>query len=103
MSRRGLGLPRRLDAPAGESLVQPMSNHALGHVISLSDRHAALSDATAGEQRRRMDPASWPVARCDGDTTRLSITAAEHGRCWALALLGHVVPSGDPAVVYAGP
>jgi hypothetical protein len=95
-------------AAAGEAIVQDASgSHAPAHVESLSDlcavpangaspREPAPGHATPS-RRGRVTP-----SELGGYEVRLSITDEEHkDLSRAQALLGHAVPSGDPALVYA--
>ena len=97
-----------LAKPVGELLVEPTScQHAPGHVIShLNHCNGVSGDCTASGQRQaqmelpRRGRVS-PSATGEYDV-RLTITPAEHEELVrAQALLGHAVPSGDPALVYA--
>ena len=110
---RLLGERSRADAPPpigpeSPSTVQDTSDsYAPGHMDSLSDLLAPpASDAIPSS----VAPAQVEPSRrgrvygsATGDhEVRLSITDEEHDDlCRAQALLGHAVPSGDPALVYA--
>ena len=94
--------------PDSPSTVQDTSgSYAPGHMNSLSDLLAPpASDAIPSS----VAPAQAEPSRrgrvygsATGDyEVRLSITDEEHDDlCRAQALLGHAVPSGDPALVYA--
>ena len=94
--------------PTFESLVETTScQHAPGHAISHLNRcDCVAGDSTASGQRQahvehpRRGRVS-PSATGEYDV-RLTITPAEHEELVrAQALLGHAVPSGDPALVYA--
>ena len=95
-------------ASLGESLVEPVSGSlAVPQVNSLSDLGAPRvcdSAATANAAPHVADPRRGrlsPGATGHYDV-RLSITEAEHDDLRAAqALLGHAVPSGDPALIYA--
>ena len=94
--------------PEGEPNVQDTSeSHAPGHVNSLADLCApSAGDATPGSlapaqanNPRRGRVLTSPTG---GYEARLSLTDEEHDQLRrATALLGHAVPSGDPALVYA--
>ena len=108
-------LAERLQAPvaspvaaAGESPVETTSGqHAAPHAIShLSRCEDMLGDLavlehapvhTGHTRRGRVTPCA-----AGAYDVRLSITEAEHAELVrAQALLGHSVPSGDPALIYA--
>jgi hypothetical protein len=94
--------------PAGELLTEAAScEHAAPHVISHLNRCecvaadvSATAPAPVATQKIRRGRVT-PGATGDYDV-RLTITQAEHEDLRkAQALLGHAVPSGDPALVYA--
>ena len=105
LAQRSRSLAATPVATAPESAVEPSSSSlAPGRVNSLSDlaapapAAAPLAPAPVDNPRRGRVLTS-PTG---GYEARLSLTDEEHDQLLrATALLGHAVPSGDPALVYA--
>ena len=108
LAERGRAAVKRSAQPSDESVAESLtSSHAPAHVNSLAELcapptggNAPGSDALAHPKcprRGRVSPSAT-----GGYEVRLSLTDEEHDDLRrAQSLLGHAVPSGDPAEIYA--
>jgi len=104
-SRRPAATPAAAaDTPAVEASsgsLAPGRVNELSDLCAPADGAAAPAPAEQGQVRSARRGRVTPAATGEYDV-RLSITAEEHDDLSrAIALLGHAVPSGDPALVYA--
>jgi len=95
------------EAAEGPTVQDTSGSHAPGHVNSLADLCApamdvAPQDLSASERTGHSRRGRVTQSEKGGYDVRLSITDEEHDVLRrATALLGHAVPSGDPALVIA--